>query len=557
MAIEILIFVNMAISLVILSRHADRSREADRHEKWLRGLPPERLPTVDVFLTTYNEGREFIERGIVTAKALDYPRFKVWVLDDGRRDWLRDLCAEREVGYIRRPDNKHAKAGNINHALKRHAGRVVHGLRRRLHAPSQFPVPHGRLLLFRSADRRRADAAAFLQSRRISGQPGARQRDAGQRARVVRRDPRARAMPGTAPSAAAPAPCFAATPSQRVGGIATESVTEDILTTVKMLPGGYITRYLNERLSMGLAPEDAKGLMIQRQALGAGIDSIDVLDVPPIRRETVVPPLAVLLSAPLPLRFPLPNSLRPAAAGLFVDRIDPLLRQFDGGVGCLPRAADPGILLPQPLAHAARADAAALGGGIVISFRCHFPRRGGDLDQALRHSLPGHAQRQSQPERRAATRWRCGAWSILIALTVGGIIVGCHSPWRVYSPAGLFIAAFWALCNLVMFGLTMLAISQRSRPRGEERFFVDRPATLTARGQGRTASRDRPLLDGAPAGRREKLERGESIRLDLEGVGELSAAVVRNSQGRVAIHFADIPQTERDKLSSDLYAPPA
>ena len=35
---------------------------------------------------------------------------------------------------------------------------------------------------------------------------------------------------------------------QRMGGIATDSITEDILTTVRMLPDGYVTRYLNERL---------------------------------------------------------------------------------------------------------------------------------------------------------------------------------------------------------------------------------------------------------------------------------------------------------------------
>ena len=117
LAVEALIFVSMGIFLVTLTAMCDRSVEADRHEKWLRSLPAERLPTVDVFIT-YNEGREFVERGIVQkTKAIDYPRFKVWVLDDGRHNWLRDLCAAREVGY-RPPDNKHAKAGNVNHALQ-------------------------------------------------------------------------------------------------------------------------------------------------------------------------------------------------------------------------------------------------------------------------------------------------------------------------------------------------------------------------------------------------------------------------------------------------------
>ena len=37
-----------------------------------------------------------------------------------------------------------------------------------------------------------------------------------------------------------------------------------------MLPDGYITRYLNQRLSLGLAPEDVKGLMIQRRRWARG-----------------------------------------------------------------------------------------------------------------------------------------------------------------------------------------------------------------------------------------------------------------------------------------------
>src|ERR1700734_2196241 len=49
--------------------------------------------------------------------AMRYPHLRVWVLDDGRREWLADLCEKLGCGYIARAENKHAKAGNINHAL--------------------------------------------------------------------------------------------------------------------------------------------------------------------------------------------------------------------------------------------------------------------------------------------------------------------------------------------------------------------------------------------------------------------------------------------------------
>src|SRR5262249_23572424 len=58
-----------------------------------------------------------LEQTIVGAMAMSYPNFRVWVCDDGRRSWLKELCARHACGYITRNDNFHAKAGNINNAL--------------------------------------------------------------------------------------------------------------------------------------------------------------------------------------------------------------------------------------------------------------------------------------------------------------------------------------------------------------------------------------------------------------------------------------------------------
>jgi hypothetical protein len=43
-----------------------------------------------------------------------------------------------------------------------------------------------------------------------------------------------------------------------IGGIPTGSVTEDILTTLALLRHGYVTRYLNEKLALGLSAESLK-----------------------------------------------------------------------------------------------------------------------------------------------------------------------------------------------------------------------------------------------------------------------------------------------------------
>src|SRR3954451_21373264 len=120
-AVELAAFGDALILYLGFLRTTDRRREADAHEERLRGAPAGSLPTVDVFIPTYSEPFDVLEKTIVGALSLDYPNFSVWVLDDGRRPWLKAFCEAKGVGYITRPDNAHAKAGNINHALK-HTG---------------------------------------------------------------------------------------------------------------------------------------------------------------------------------------------------------------------------------------------------------------------------------------------------------------------------------------------------------------------------------------------------------------------------------------------------
>ena len=70
-----------------------------------------------MLIATFNEDASVLTRSIVGALAIDWPGTRVWVLDDGRRPWLAELCASKGADYLTRPDNRDAKAGNINHAV--------------------------------------------------------------------------------------------------------------------------------------------------------------------------------------------------------------------------------------------------------------------------------------------------------------------------------------------------------------------------------------------------------------------------------------------------------
>ena len=123
--VEALAILDMCVFFLLMSKTVDRSAEADRHESRMRTIPDDWKPPVDIFIPTYNEEIDVLERTIVGAMGIDYPNCTVWVLDDGKRDWLRDFCAAKGVNYLTRPDNAHAKAGNINHALAMSSGEFV------------------------------------------------------------------------------------------------------------------------------------------------------------------------------------------------------------------------------------------------------------------------------------------------------------------------------------------------------------------------------------------------------------------------------------------------
>ncbi|MFP5276056.1 MAG: UDP-forming cellulose synthase catalytic subunit [Acidobacteriota bacterium] len=81
---------------------------------------PDQWPHIDVLIPTYNEPLDVVRYTALGALNIDWPADKlhVYILDDGRRESFRQFAQEAGIGYKIRSDNAHAKAGNINAALK-------------------------------------------------------------------------------------------------------------------------------------------------------------------------------------------------------------------------------------------------------------------------------------------------------------------------------------------------------------------------------------------------------------------------------------------------------
>jgi cellulose synthase (UDP-forming) len=81
-------------------------------------------PPIDVFITVAGEPVELVEKTVTAARAMDYPNFEIYILNDGfvaGKDNWRDIEALAErlgVHCITRTVPGGAKAGNINNALR-------------------------------------------------------------------------------------------------------------------------------------------------------------------------------------------------------------------------------------------------------------------------------------------------------------------------------------------------------------------------------------------------------------------------------------------------------
>jgi cellulose synthase (UDP-forming) len=250
------------IGYLFMSRRVTRSAEVDA-----RSGSRQLDAAVDVFIATYNEGREILERTIVGATALDHADLRVWVLDDGARDWVRGLSQELGVHYVSRTNGKHAKAGNVNNALQvaLQTGRAPEFV---LLLDADF-VPKRRLLLrtlplFDVAD------VGIVQTPQHFFNPDPLQ--ANLLCATSWPDEQRLFFNELMPCKDAWGAAFCCGTSavlrvralQDTGGLATETVTEDMLTSFKLREFGWRTIYLDEVLSLGLAPESLKEYISQR-----------------------------------------------------------------------------------------------------------------------------------------------------------------------------------------------------------------------------------------------------------------------------------------------------
>lgn len=242
---------------------------------------PQTWPTVDVFIPTYNEPLDVLRPTVLAAMAMDWPKDKlrVFILDDGKRESIRDFAQEFGVGYMTRPNNHHAKAGNLNHALKVTDGELV----------AIFDCDHIPVHSFLKTAVgwfQKDPQCAMLQTPHHFFSPDPFERNLG----TFRKVPNEGALfygliqDGNdfwnATFFCGSCAVLRRGPLMQIGGIAVETVTEDAHTALKLHRLGYHTAYINDVQAAGLATESLSAHIGQRIRWARGMAQIFRVDNP-------------------------------------------------------------------------------------------------------------------------------------------------------------------------------------------------------------------------------------------------------------------------------------
>ena len=234
-----------------------------------------------VLVPTYNEPLDILLPTVAAAVSIRLPH-QTWVLDDGDRPDVRELALSLGAHYLARPDHDHAKAGNINHALSHVDADIVamldadHVADRNLfrHTVAYFDDP--KIALVQTPqDFYNVDSFEHHSPRRRGWRPWSRPDADRVPQRFSEQELFYRALqPGRNQFDAAfccgTGALLRTSALRAVGGLATETVTEDIHTTIRLHRAGWKTRYHNEVLARGLAAADAAQYLVQRVRWGTG-----------------------------------------------------------------------------------------------------------------------------------------------------------------------------------------------------------------------------------------------------------------------------------------------
>ncbi|MCK6065685.1 MULTISPECIES: glycosyltransferase [Microbacterium] len=224
----------------------------------LRGRPI----VIDVLVTVYGEELDTVRRTVTAAVGMRGAH-RTWVLDDGRSDDVRTLAETAGARYVRRLSSHGAKAGNINHALTLAKGDFF-----AIFDADFVPVP---TFLLQTMPLFVHDDVAFVQTPQVYGNlHTVVARGAAYMQTVFYRFVQPGRNRFNAAICVGTNVVFRRTAIDEVGGMYTDSKSEDVWTSLLLHERGWRSVFLPDALAVGEAPETIEAYSKQQLRWATG-----------------------------------------------------------------------------------------------------------------------------------------------------------------------------------------------------------------------------------------------------------------------------------------------
>ncbi|WP_366556600.1 glycosyltransferase [Aquibaculum sediminis] len=564
---EMLGLAAACLMYVWLMRRRQRHEQADRGEELLRSRP---LPSVALFIATYNEPAEVLEKTLIGATSQQYENCRVYVLDDGCRPWLRALCEQHAVGYIERESSEGAKAGNLNHGLA--------VIRARGEDPDFIAVLDADFVAMPNFLRRTVAVAvtdpeiAIVQTPQHFYNPDPLQLNLSLTGNAP--DEQRFFFDDLMPAHDAWGTAFCCGTSwigrtralDAIGGHPTESLTEDMLISFKLREQGHKTAYLNERLSVGLAPESLGEYASQRHRWCLGFMQIF---------RKYYNPFSFKHNLGILDRISITQSLFYWGISFFLRYLlllCPAVFWFTGATVFDANIADLlAVLLPWLLLHI-----------VVLAWVTEGRLQPimNELTQILIMPVAIHASflglfTNKKYKFNVTQKGVYGTktiiqWSLLrpilllFAISVVVLVLAANPFYRAYLEGDVrLINMSWLIVNTIILAVAAIACVEIPRRRREERFDQAQRAILRIEGLGIPCTLRDLSLSGARLTLSEPIlsalfRAGVPVTLELDGHTNLAAQVVRSRAREdsldLGIRFAMQDRTTRQELVRRTFA---
>ena len=255
-------------------------------------IAEEDYPDVDILIATHSEEPELLLKTVNGCKHLKYvdkSKVHIYLCDDGNRNSVAKLAENMKVGYLPLANNKEAKAGNLNNALSKTNSPLVLTLDADMIPRSHFlmeTVPYfflPEMIKENGKWRKRIEEEkdpkykiGFIQTPQSFYNPDLFQFNFFAETNIPNeqdyffREINVGRNGTNSPIYAGSNTIISRKALEEVGGIRTNTITEDFATGIDIQEKGYKCYAIKKVLASGLAPNDFPNLLKQRQRWGRG-----------------------------------------------------------------------------------------------------------------------------------------------------------------------------------------------------------------------------------------------------------------------------------------------